>query len=284
MGFRNADRASRVIAFAATLFAASAARAYEACGPACASGDLACAAAAALCEAKLRAFELYMRQIDAGQPKYPLPPIYRDVLRAHYPSVDLEKIRIAFSDQQPPDNATTFCNDIYFNDAEYVSTLRDGGPNEKWTWLLHELTHAEQCAKGGGRANYGLRWWRELEKAASGETIDVFQTTDELVKQLQELSVKVHGAMPMEQAADANAEAVLAKLRNCCIAPDGSPVRPPIGTAGSPSPRAAGSSPAPPPAAPSPSGSGTSPRRRPPRSGARRSASRRRRCRRRGSG
>ena len=104
------------------------------------------------------------------------------------------------------------------------TTLRDAGPNPKWLWLLHELTHAEQCVEGGGREKYALRWWGELETAVreSGETIDVFQTTEQLVKQLQALYLRVHGAMPMEQAADAKAEAVLARVcACCCIAEDG---------------------------------------------------------------
>jgi len=55
--------------------------------------------------------------------------------------------------------------------------------------------------------------------------IDLAQTADELAKQLQELYVRVHAAMPMEQAADAKAEAVLAELQRCCIAPDGRPIQ-----------------------------------------------------------
>jgi hypothetical protein len=221
---RSISRALCAIAF--TLLAASAARADPSCPP-CTQGDLACNAAAALCEAKLRAFELYMQQIDAGQPRHTLPPIYREILSAHYPSVVLDQVRFAFSDQQPPDNATTDCRYLYFNDSSYVAALRDAGPNRKWLWLLHELTHAEQCASGG-RERYALRWWAELETAVreSGETIDVFQTTDRLVKQLSALHLRVHGAMPMERAADAKADAVLAELRRCCIAPDGSPIRP----------------------------------------------------------
>jgi hypothetical protein len=61
---------------------------------------------------------------------------------------------------------------------------------------------------------------------ASGASIDVLQSSDELARQLGELYARLHGAMPMEQAADAKAQAVLEKLRACCIAPDGSPVRP----------------------------------------------------------
>ena len=225
---RNSHWIGFAIAIAWLPLAASPVRTGDACPAGCAQGDLACTAAAALCEMKLRAFEVYTQQIDARQPKHALPPIYRDVLREHYPDADLEQVRFAFSDQQPPDNATTICNEIYFNDARYVAALRDGGPNQKWLWLLHELTHVEQCARGGGREPYALRWWSELETAVreSGETIDVFQTSEELARQLQALYVRVHGAMPMERAADAKAEAVLANLRQCCLAEDGTLTRP----------------------------------------------------------
>jgi hypothetical protein len=218
----------RWLAVAAVLCAASASRAADVCGGPCPSTDFACSAALTLCEVKLRAFELYTQQIESAQPKHALPEIYRDLLRPHYPQVDFDAIRFSYSDQQPPDNATTDCNAIYFNDASYVAALRDAGPNRKWKWLLHELTHAEQCAEGGGREKYALRWWSELETAVreSGETIDVFQDSEQLAKQLQALYVRVHGSMPMEQAADAKAEAVLPELRRCCMAPDGSPVRP----------------------------------------------------------
>jgi hypothetical protein len=224
--YRSVTRAALSAAFACAVLTPSASRAYEVCRARCAEADLACNAAAALCELKMRAYDVYMQQIDAGQPRYALPPVYRDILRAHYPSVDLAQVRFAFSDQQPPDNATTDCRYLYFNDAAYVATVRDAGPNEKWNWLLHELTHAEQCASGG-RERYALRWWSELEAAVcnSNQTIDLAQTTEQLAVQLQELYVRVHAAMPMEQAADAKAEAVFAELRRCCVAPDGTPVR-----------------------------------------------------------
>ena len=225
---RSPDRASLVLGFiCAIALPASASAVARACPSSCAPADLVCNAAAALCETKIRAFDVYMAQIDTGQPQHALPPIYQDILRPHYPQVDFEKIRFAFSDQQPPDNATTDCNRIYFNDADHVDALRNAGPNPKWLWLLHELTHSEQCVEVGGREKYALRWWRELETAVreSGETIDVFQTTEQLVKQLQALYLRVHAAMPMEQTADAKAETVLGSLRVCCIAEDGTPVR-----------------------------------------------------------
>ena len=109
----------------------------------------------------------------------------------------------------------------------YVAALRDGAPLSNYTWLLHELTHPEQCA-AGGRARFAQRWWDELEAAlrSSGRGIDWMQTTDQIVEQIQELHAELHGAMPLEREADAKAEAVLADLRRCCIAPDGSLVAP----------------------------------------------------------
>ena len=231
MKIRSGGRVALALAFAfaAIALAALRSRAVEVCPPAtCTSEDLSCRAAVALCELKIRAFEIYMQQIDTGQPKYPLPQIYQEVLRPHYPQADLAQVRFAFSDQQPPDNATTDCNHIYFNDASFVEALRSAGPNRKLQWLLHELAHPEQCAAAGGRKGYARRWWDELEAAvrANGETIDVFQSTDELAKQLRKLYARVHGAMPMEKAADAKAEAVLADLRQCCLAADGTLTRP----------------------------------------------------------
>jgi hypothetical protein len=230
MKIRSGDRAlALTFACAGIALSALRSRAVELCPPAtCAPEDLSCRAAVAVCELKIRAFEIYMEQIDTGQPKYPLPEIYQEVLRPHYPQANLAEVRFAFSDQQPPDNATTDCNDIYFNDASFVEALRSAGPNRKLLWLLHELAHPEQCAASGGRKGYAKRWWDELEAAvrASGETIDLFQSTEELAKQLRKLYARVHGTMPMEQAADAKAAAVLESLRGCCIAEDGTPIRP----------------------------------------------------------
>ena len=228
---RAARSTPLALAFAGLALDASAARAAGVCGGPCPSEDLECRAALALCQAKISAYTVYMDQIDSGQPKYPLPEIYRDILRPHYPQLDFESIRFAYSDQQPPDNATTDCDVIYFNDAKYVSALRDAGPNDRWTWLLHELEHPAQCAAAGGRDGYAKRWWSELETAVreSGETIDIFQSTEQLARQLQALYVRVHASMPMEQAADAKAEAV---FRSCAAA-----ASPPTGRRSGPAPR-----------------------------------------------
>jgi hypothetical protein len=181
-----------------------------------------------LCQAKVRFFDLYMDQIDIGRPKYALPEVVQEVLRPYYPGADLSAVRFAYSDQQPLGNATTDCNQIYFNSESYVSALRDAAPSSNLVWLLHELVHPEQCAAAGGREGYAMRWWDELEKAVSesGATIDVFQSRDRIVKQLQALWPRVHDSMPMERDAQAKAETVLADLQRCCVAEDGTLRRP----------------------------------------------------------
>ena len=199
------------------------------CDVRCAPDDLVCNATLALCDAKARAFDTYMKQLDTGRPKYPLPATVREILQPHYPGVDLAQVRFAFSDQQPPDNATTDCNQIYFSSESFVAALRDGtpSPKPKWKWLLHELVHPEQCAAAGGREGYAKRWWDELEAAVreSGETVNLFQSTEQLVKQLQALWLRVHDAMPMEREAETKAKSVLAELERCCLTEDGTLAR-----------------------------------------------------------
>ena len=211
----------RVLALAAALVPLGA-RA-DVCETRCAPDDLVCNAAVSLCNAKIRAFDVYMEQLDTGRPKYELPAIYREVLQRHYPGADLSAVRFSFSDQQPPGNATTDCNQIYFNSESYVAALRDAAPNPKLVWLLHELVHPEQCAVAGGREGYAKRWWKELETAVreSGETVNLFQSAERLAKELQALYLRLHDAMPMEQDADLKSKAVLAELERCCVAPDG---------------------------------------------------------------
>jgi hypothetical protein len=218
--------AVRLLAVAGILLPAGASAGV--CDVRCAPDDLSCQAGAALCETKIRAFQTYMEQIDTGRPKYELPALYQEVLRPHYPGADLAAIRFAYSDQQPLGNATTDCNQIYFNSESYVTALRDAAPNPKLIWLLHELAHPEQCTAAGGREGYAKRWWDELEAAVreSGETVNVFQSTEQLVKQLQALYLRAHDSMPMERAAEAKAKAVLAELERCCLAADGTLARP----------------------------------------------------------
>jgi hypothetical protein len=207
---------------------ATTAFAFQVCARNCAPADAGCLAEIAACETKIHAYNLYMEQMGAGVTRHQLPAVYRYILRSRYPLADFNAYRFGFSDRQPPNNATTDCLTTYFNHRDYVDSLRAGGANPNWSWLLHEVTHAEQCASGGGRESYARRWWDEMETAlaARGRTVDFTQPPQELANQMGALFLQVHDAMPMERTADAKAGTVRAELRRCCIDRDGKPVLP----------------------------------------------------------
>ena len=52
-------------------------RAAGVCDAGCAPDDALCRTAESLCETKIRAFDVYMKYIDAGRPKYELPAIHQ---------------------------------------------------------------------------------------------------------------------------------------------------------------------------------------------------------------
>jgi hypothetical protein len=207
---------------------ATTAFAFQVCARNCGLGDAACLAAIAACETKIHSYNLYMEQMGAGVPRHQLPAVYRDILRSRYPLADINAYRFGFSDRQPQNNATTDCLTTYFNRSDYVDSLRAAGANPNWPWLLHEVTHVEQCGSGGGREAYAKRWWDELEAAlaAQGRTVDFTQSPQQLANQMGALFLQVHDAMPMERAADAKAGTVQADLERCCIDRDGKPVLP----------------------------------------------------------
>lgn len=180
------------------------------CEPGRGPFDLACAACRTqvnLCEAKLALYHAHMEELGAGVELFSLPDPYRRVLARFYPRLDLGRVRVGASDRQPPDNAITDCDRIYFARTDFVERLRtrELRSSSDWLWLLHELRHAEQCALLGGRDAYAVRWLDEL-----GLT---FLSDADLAT--------LHERIPMEGDADARAEGVLAELSACCRAEDG---------------------------------------------------------------
>lgn len=207
------------------------ARAFGVCERSCSGSVSACAsavAATAACEVKMHAYNVYMAQMGAGVQRRSFPAIYKDILGPHYPLANLDSYRFGTSDRQPPHNATTDCATTYFNSTSYVNAIRNSTGLSDWSWLLHEVTHAEQCAALGSRERYAKRWWDEMDTAlnARGRKVNVLQSPDQLAQQLGDLFLLVHDDMPMEVEADARASRVLAELTACCIDQDGRLVRP----------------------------------------------------------
>ena len=235
-GFAVLQIARRCVAFAliaaalAVLVTAVPAGAFQVCARACAITDAVCIAGVVACETRIHAYNIYMDQMGAGQQRFQLPAVYRDLLRLRYPQANFVNYRFAFSDRQPANNATTDCAITYFNSQAQVDALRNAAANpvERWHWLLHEVTHVEQCTAAGGRERYANRWWNELmtAAAASGRAIDFNQPPEALAAQIGAHAAALHDAMPMEQAADNKATAVLTALGGCCMSSDRRPIRP----------------------------------------------------------
>lgn len=230
--FRCGRRVSALVLFAmvaVSQLGVGRAQAFEVCARNCGTPpNAACVAAIAACEVRIHAYNIYMGQMGAGQQKRQLPSVYRDILSPQYPQINFNTYRFGFADRQPPNNATTDCADTWFNSQPYVDALAAAGPNADYFWLLHELTHVEQCTAIGGRERYANRWWNEMTTAATarGMTINFIQPPEALAAQIGTVFAQVHDIMPMELAASAKGELVAANLRKCCIANDEKPIRP----------------------------------------------------------
>jgi hypothetical protein len=85
-----------------------------------------CEADQASCQAKFLIYDAYLQQIGLGVTLYSLPALYRDELAQYYPAANPAQVRFGCSNRQPPANATTDCDRIYFNDSGYVETVRTG--------------------------------------------------------------------------------------------------------------------------------------------------------------
>jgi hypothetical protein len=92
-----------------------------------------------------------------------------DLLKPHYPNVDLTTVRFGYSNRQQPHNATTDCNRIYFNGEDYVRKLAAGAlantKEQNPLCLYHELRHTEQCAEWGGHEFYAAQWFKDFNLA-----------------------------------------------------------------------------------------------------------------------
>lgn len=170
----------------------------------------ACVVARAECKFRLGLYQLYMGRVSWGVSMSPLPASYIQALAPHFPNVNLTQVRVGYSSRQPDQNATTDCNNIYFNDRKMVRQVVDGSlwvgftegrPDPEKTsldWLLHELRHVEQCREWGGREVYALRWMQDMTLAA--------------LRQMSLQHTQIHNDQVMERDADQVALAVLRRL------------------------------------------------------------------------
>jgi len=118
----------------------------------------------------------------------------------------LRSVVISESSKVPSNTAMTDCHHIYFPSGSgmlnKISTGRvmdtNGRSADTKRWLLHELTHTEQCSHAGGRNNYALKWW--------GTTgVGTIKT---IIKgnYHKNIANQIHARNPMEGAAERKAQ------------------------------------------------------------------------------
>ena len=166
------------------------------------------------CQAKLKAYQGYMANLSRNVALSSLPALYVDLLKPHYPNVDLRTVQFGYSNRQQPKNATTDCSRIYFNGEDYVRKLAAGTlkneEGENPLWLYHELRHTEQCVEWGGRDFFAGRWFKDFQ-------IGLIETR--LQRDPQVFMKEVHDAQPMEVDANARMRQVEKALPNGLVAP-----------------------------------------------------------------
>jgi hypothetical protein len=173
----------------------------------------ACQTNQASCQAKFVMYDAYMQQMGAGVTLHSLPALYREELAVYFPAANLAEVRYGYSNRQPAGNATADCDRIYFNDAAYVDAVRtgalkrDSNAPHHFGWLLHELTHFEQCRQVGSRDAYAKMWWDHLSET---ELAGLIETGSWL---------GIHDQMQMENQADARRDETWNLLPACCIDP-----------------------------------------------------------------
>jgi hypothetical protein len=99
-----------------------------------------------------------------------LPDDVQQTLKPFFPSGLLSEVRFGTSHHTAGGAAMTDCKKIYFPSGSGAIRAINGGQlfapaNENTLiWLLHELTHANQCDELRlGRGQYAVKWFCELE-------------------------------------------------------------------------------------------------------------------------
>jgi hypothetical protein len=153
-------------------------------------------------------FMSWMASGVVGPDDVAVPQSLRSRLAPFYDR-DLSVVRIAYSSRIDRLGLTD-CTKIYFGDRTIVDAIRLERPLSagQARWLAHEMTHAEQCLRWGGRKNYADTWFRQLAKEVLAAILQgKLSTVIQSVSRAQ--SSVIHDNMSMEQEADERADRVV---------------------------------------------------------------------------
>lgn len=151
---------------------------------------------------KLELYREWMAVVDVGVDRFPLPSSVARTLAPHFPRLDLGAVEVGLTRKQMADGLTD-CTRIYLADPATVGELRAGVlPSGPFLELfLHELVHADQCLRMGGRDAYALTWFRDLGVGALA------------LLRRGEGWMDLHAAMPMEAEAAARAAVLVHEVQ-----------------------------------------------------------------------
>ncbi|RMF15743.1 MAG: DUF4157 domain-containing protein [Gammaproteobacteria bacterium] len=149
----------------------------------------------------LNGYRAFFDRVSAhASPPVQLSNAFIQKYQRHFKN-DLRNVRIRESTAVVGRNAMTDCKTVYFPESSGVyENIRDNRPlprSERW-WLLHELTHTEQCKHYGGRNNYALKWFSSIPASTLKAVIKG--------KSLKKLGQKIHNKMPAEKKANVKAD------------------------------------------------------------------------------
>ena len=158
----------------------------------------------------LSAYRSYFTVVDASASMRRLPYEVRQRLAPYYGLQLLEQVRYGESEFLKMGGAAmTDCHSIYFPSGSGMIDIVEKGHlfdrtyRDDLKWLLHELTHCEQCDEKGGQDAYAVTWFKEV--AAS--------TIAQLFLDPKQVNARMlHDAMSMEKAAEEKAQRVLKQI------------------------------------------------------------------------
>ena len=144
---------------------------------------------------RYNAYKAFMRKFE-GKADTKMAPVLADFVKKHY-DLDLASIRWGYA-SNTPSTCIADCTKIYCNKQSVIDQVKSGVVTSDI--VFHELQHAQQCKKKGGRDDYAKLWFGNLPKGFFGAL------NPELDGKFKD---KVHDMMPMEQDAAAKATKVM---------------------------------------------------------------------------
>jgi len=148
-------------------------------------------------------YKIFFKIVDKNSSgKSKLPHWFIQKFQKFYKN-NLKSVEVHESTKVVGSNAMTDCSKIYFPKGSILSALAGKQENfNKLRWLLHEVSHTEQCYKKGGRNNYAGMWFGNLPIGVLSAIGKADTDGDGAIDKYKD---RLHDKMPMESDAEQKA-------------------------------------------------------------------------------